>query len=98
MTRHVSRSVRLAALTAIVGLGLAACGGGDIDSAPSADSGGEECGTFDVAINPWVGYEASAHVVGYVASSELGCDVEYKNVKEEVACLLYTSPSPRDGL
>ena len=85
MTRHVSRSVRLAALTAVVGLGLAACGGGDIDSAPSADSGGEECGTFDVAINPWVGYEASAHVVGYVASSELGCDVEYKNVKEEVA-------------
>jgi glycine betaine/proline transport system substrate-binding protein len=38
-----------------------------------------------MAINPWVGYEASAHVVGYVASSKLGCKVEYKDLKEEVA-------------
>jgi glycine betaine/proline transport system substrate-binding protein len=38
-----------------------------------------------MAINPWVGYEASAHVVGYVARTELGCDVEYKDLKEEVA-------------
>ena len=44
-----------------------------------------DCGKFNIAINPWVGYEASAHVVGYVAKSKLGCDVEYKNVKEEVA-------------
>ena len=85
MTRHVSRSVRLASLTAVLALGLAGCGGGDIESAPSGNGEGEECGKFDIAINPWVGYEASAHVVGYVASSQLGCDVEYKNVKEEVA-------------
>ncbi len=38
-----------------------------------------------MAINPWVGYEAYAHVVGYVAKSKLGCEVDYKNVKEEVA-------------
>ena len=86
MTRQVHRAARLAALAAAVGLTLAGCGGGDIESTtPSGDAGGEECGTFDVAINPWVGYEASAHVVGYVASSKLGCDVEYKNVKEEIA-------------
>ena len=85
MTRHLSRSVRLGALTAVVALGLAGCGGGDIESTDTGSSGGEDCGPFDIAINPWVGYEASAHVVGYVASSELGCDVEYKNVKEEVA-------------
>ena len=69
----------------LAGLALAGCGGGDIESAPTGGGGGEECGEFDIAINPWVGYEASAHVVGYVASSRLGCDVEYKNVKEEVA-------------
>lgn len=85
MTRHVSGAVRLAALAAAFGLGLTACGGGDIQTAPEGDGNGEECGKFDIAINPWVGYEASAHVVGYVASSRLGCDVEYKNVKEEVA-------------
>ncbi|MGH3383110.1 MAG: ABC transporter substrate-binding protein [Nocardioidaceae bacterium] len=74
-------------MTVVVGLGLAACGG-DIESAGGGgggDGGGEECGQFDIAINPWVGYEASAHVVGYVAKSELGCNVEYKNLKEEVA-------------
>jgi glycine betaine/proline transport system substrate-binding protein len=38
-----------------------------------------------MAINPWVGYEASAHVVGYVAKSKLGCKVTYKDLKEEVA-------------
>jgi glycine betaine/proline transport system substrate-binding protein len=38
-----------------------------------------------MAVNPWVGYEASAHVVGYVAEHELGCTVEYKDLKEEVS-------------
>ena len=85
MGRHRSGPVRLAALAVLAGLALAGCGGGDIESAPTGGGGGEECGEFDIAINPWVGYEASAHVVGYVASSRLGCDVEYKNVKEEVA-------------
>jgi glycine betaine/proline transport system substrate-binding protein len=77
------------ALSAVLGISLAACGGGNIESAPapSGGSGGAaaDCGTFNIAINPWVGYEASAHVVGYVAKSKLGCEVEYKNVKEEVA-------------
>ncbi len=87
MTYKTTRTLRVAAMTVVVGLGLAACGG-DIESAGGGgggDGGGEECGQFDIAINPWVGYEASAHVVGYVAKSELGCNVEYKNLKEEVA-------------
>lgn len=82
MARGRTKPLRLAVLTAVAGLGLAACGGGDIES---ADEGDGDCGKFDVAINPWVGYEASAHVVGYVAKTELGCDVEYKDVKEEIA-------------
>lgn len=79
-----SRVLRLAALTAAGALLLSACGGGNIQTAATPESGAN-CGKFNVAINPWVGYEASAHVVGYIASSKLGCNVEYKNLKEEVA-------------
>jgi glycine betaine/proline transport system substrate-binding protein len=81
------RAGRVAALAAAASLALAACGGGDIDD--SSDDGGSasgaDCGEFNMAINPWVGYEASAYVVGEVAAQELGCDVNYKDLKEEVA-------------
>jgi glycine betaine/proline transport system substrate-binding protein len=78
------RAVRLAALAAVAGLLLAGCGGGNIESADTP--AGAECDDeLNMAINPWVGYEASAHVVGYVAKSELGCEVEYKSLKEELA-------------
>jgi len=80
-----ARVVRLAALIAAGSLVVAACGGGNIEEAPAAQEGDAECGDFNIAINPWVGYEASAHVVGYVAATELGCNVEYKSLKEEVA-------------
>ena len=79
------RAVRRAALMAVLGLSLAACGGGNIQNAPAPSSGGgqaaADCGKLNMAINPWVGYEASAHVVGYVAKGKLGCEVEYKNVR-----------------
>ena len=38
-----------------------------------------------MAVNPWVGYEASAYVVGTVAEQELGCSVNYKDLKEDVS-------------
>ena len=38
-----------------------------------------------MAVNPWVGYEADAYVVGYIAQTKLGCDVQYKTLKEEVS-------------
>jgi glycine betaine/proline transport system substrate-binding protein len=82
------RDVRRVALTAALGLALVACGGGNIQNAPAPSGGGGSqaaCGKLNMAINPWVGYEASAHVVGYIAKTKLGCEVEYKNVKEEVA-------------
>ena len=87
MTRSTAARLQRVALAAVLGFALAACGGGNIQSAPapSGGGGGAECGKFNIAINPWVGYEASAHVVGHVAKTKLGCDVEYKNVKEEVA-------------
>ena len=38
-----------------------------------------------MAVNPWVGYEASAYVVGTVAQDQLGCTVNYKDLKEDVS-------------
>jgi glycine betaine/proline transport system substrate-binding protein len=88
VTRSTAVRLTRVALAAAIGLTLAACGGGNIQNAPAPSGGGgaaADCGKLNMAINPWVGYEASAHVVGNVAKSKLGCDVEYKNVKEEVA-------------
>jgi len=81
------RAGRVAALAAAASLALAACGGGDIDDGgdDGGSTSGADCGEFNMAINPWVGYEASAYVVGEVAAQELGCTVNYKDLKEEVA-------------
>lgn len=76
-------ALRIAAVAAAAGLVLAACGGGDINS--GASNAASDCGEFNIAINPWVGYEASAYVIGQVAEERLGCDVSYKNLKEEVS-------------
>jgi glycine betaine/proline transport system substrate-binding protein len=38
-----------------------------------------------MAINPWVGYESNAHVVGRIAETELGCTVNYKDLDEQTA-------------
>jgi glycine betaine/proline transport system substrate-binding protein len=84
MTTRTTKRVWLGLVGAVGGLLLTACGGSDIQETDTA-AGGKDCGDFNMAINPWVGYEASAHVVGYVASSKLGCKVEYKDLKEEVA-------------
>ena len=85
-----SKGVRLGAVAAVAALALSACGGGSIDdetqaNEEAAESGGGECGDLRIAINPWVGYEASAYVVGEVAKQELGCNVEYPELKEDVA-------------
>ncbi|ELS50374.1 putative glycine betaine-binding lipoprotein [Streptomyces viridochromogenes Tue57] len=77
-----------AAGIAILGLTLTACGGAKVgDSSPEAGgSGGSgKCGTFNLAVNPWVGYEANAAVIAYVAENDLGCKVTKKDLKEEIA-------------
>ena len=76
------RRIRLVALASVVGLGLAACGGGDIED--TATSGNGDCGELRIAVNPWTGYVSNAHVIGYVAQTKLGCTVTYPEVKEEV--------------
>ena len=47
--------------------------------------GGKDCGDLNIAVNPWVGYEADAHVVGYVAETSSAARSSYQDVKEEVA-------------
>jgi glycine betaine/proline transport system substrate-binding protein len=69
---------------------VTACGGGDISeqteaNQEEADAAGGECGELNMAVNPWVGYEANAYVVGTVAEQKLGCTVNYKDLKEDVS-------------
>ena len=74
---------------ALAGLGLAfsvtACGGGSIQNAETGGGSDKECGDVNLAVNPWVGYEADAHVLGYVAKTQLGCTVNYKDLDEQVS-------------
>ena len=92
----VGTATRAAALVtgALLALTVTGCGGAKVGetttSAASAADGasgatGADCGTFNIAINPWVGYEADAAVVGYVAERDLGCTVVKKELKEEIA-------------
>jgi glycine betaine/proline transport system substrate-binding protein len=43
------------------------------------------CGTVNIAVNPWVGYEADAAVVSYLLEHELGCTVVKKNIDEQTS-------------
>jgi glycine betaine/proline transport system substrate-binding protein len=61
---------------------LAGCGGDKVDDSAS-DYG--DCGTINLAINNWVGYEANAAVYSYLAENELGCTVNQKEIAEEVS-------------
>ena len=96
MRRSTSPLLRIGAMAAMAVVVLSACGGrsgattppastgtgGGSSSGPSAPAGG---GTVNIAINPWVGYEADAAVVGYLMKSKLGATVTEKNLKEEIS-------------
>src|SRR5262245_18402656 len=86
--RH-GRSARFVTGAMALVLTLAACsGGGGSGSSASAGSGGSNVGTgktANIAVNPWVGYEADAAVVGWVLENKLGYKVAYKNLNERIA-------------
>jgi len=63
---------------------LAGCGD-SIEEEATTSSGESECGTVDMAINPWVGYESNAHVVGRVAETKLGCTMNYVDLDEQTS-------------
>ena len=73
--RTHSRLAKLAGGALVVALAFAACGGG----------GGGSKGTVNIAVNPWVGYEADAAVVAYLLEKELGYTVVKKDLKEDVS-------------
>jgi glycine betaine/proline transport system substrate-binding protein len=79
-----SRRLRLVVVAAVVGLGLAGCGGGGGGLTAKSTNGAKSCGDLRIAVNPWTGYVANAHVIGYLAKTKLGCNVTYPDVKEEV--------------
>lgn len=75
----------LAALATTSALALGACGGDSIENADTPAGATKDCGDLNMAVNPWVGFEADAHVVGYVAQTQLGCTVNYKDLDEQVS-------------
>jgi glycine betaine/proline transport system substrate-binding protein len=87
MRPTISKTVRLAgvSLTTAVALALTGCGGAKVGASTGSGSGAGSCGTFNLAVNPWVGYEADAAVIAYVAQTDLKCNVTKKDLKEEVA-------------
>jgi glycine betaine/proline transport system substrate-binding protein len=75
-------------VSVLAALLLAGCGGakiGDSSSGGGSGGGSGDCGRFNIAVNPWVGYEANAAVLAYVAEKDLGCEVTKKDLKEELA-------------
>ncbi|BCY14125.1 ABC transporter substrate-binding protein [Actinoplanes sp. L3-i22] len=68
----------------VLSLLLAGCGGATSDAGESKPSAGSK-GTVNLAINPWVGYEANADVLAYLLEHKLGYTVAKKNLKEEIS-------------
>jgi len=70
---------------------LTGCGGAKVGSTTAAGTpaaGGTKaaaCGTVNLAVNAWVGYEANAAVIAEVAQNKLGCTVVKKDLVEQVA-------------
>lgn len=74
------RSTKVAKALALATAGLLTLSGcsGEAESTEAAG----KCGTFTIPVSPWVGYEANAAVVGYLAKHELGCEVVYQEMTE----------------
>ncbi|SDY91355.1 glycine betaine/proline transport system substrate-binding protein [Micromonospora pattaloongensis] len=87
MRRTITRTVRLTgvSITTAAALALAGCGGAKVGADDDAAARSVDCGTVNLAVNPWVGYEANAAVIAYVAETELGCKVTKKDLKEEIS-------------
>jgi glycine betaine/proline transport system substrate-binding protein len=78
--------LKTAAAAALAMTTLAACGGAKSDAGDGGTStAGATKGTVNIAVNPWVGYEADAAVVGYLLAKKMGYRVEKKQLKEEIS-------------
>ena len=66
---------RLAGVAMVAALVFSACNSG----------GSGSKGTVNIAVNPWVGYEADAAVVAYILKEKMGYTVNLKDLKEDVS-------------
>jgi glycine betaine/proline transport system substrate-binding protein len=82
--RLIATAVLAAAALSLTACGGAKVGGGGGGSTATAAANGK-CGSINLAVNNWVGYEADAAVVAYVAQTKLGCKVNKKNLDEQVS-------------
>lgn len=73
---------RLIGLLAAVVLVATGCVGTKVSEITPKNA--SDC-SLNLAINDWVGYYADAAVISYIAEHKLGCIVQQKNLKEEVA-------------
>jgi glycine betaine/proline transport system substrate-binding protein len=62
---------------------LAACGDSSQAIKPPPGVERTDCGTVQIAVNPWVGYAANVAVVSYLLKQELGCTVVEKDLTED---------------
>lgn len=76
MNTATRRPGRIVAAVSVLTLLLAAC---------TTGGGGTASKTVNIAINPWVGYEANAAVVANLLEKELGHTVTEKDLKEDVS-------------
>jgi len=82
----MSTPTRTVAVLAAVSLSLSACGAKVSDAATGGAKGSAaKCGTFNLAVNAWVGYAANAAVVAYLAHNKLGCTVKLQNLDEQIS-------------
>jgi glycine betaine/proline transport system substrate-binding protein len=82
----VPTSTRTIAVLAVAAMSLSACGAKVADvSAGGAKGSAAKCGTFNLAVNAWVGYAANAAVVAYLAKNKLGCTVSLKSLDEQIS-------------
>ena len=77
------RTLRTVVAAAVITT-LAACGGATSGAGETEPSAGAK-GKVNLAINPWVGYEANAAVIAYLLEKKMGYQVEKKELKEEIA-------------
>lgn len=89
--RLLTAAVATAGIALLTACGGAKVGGGGGGDTASGGSGGstttvsKTCGTFNLADNPWIGYEADVAVVAYLAKNKLGCDVKIEHLTEQVS-------------
>ena len=79
------RTAAAAAVTMSLIATVTACSGAKSDAGDSAGPSAGAKGTVNLAVNPWVGYEADAAVVAYLLEHKLGYQVEKKELKEEIS-------------